>query len=1075
MSLDALASLVDQAHATLSSCIQTAALLLREPNFSWKQDYGEEPYGLSSLVLDVVFLRIVAVRSLCRAGLGSEEAIADVLLTSIIPILLECENITITENYEALDWKKTCGQLFNLKCPKTPPQYALHFLDNLARQRDQLWIKERTSRNPKILGFNKGWPRGLPIQSLFPSRKWTAAAVSDADAAPFTAARVKDVVFCDPGTVLATVLHDNTTRLFVDNLLFAIYSYIGDKDQTGCDERLLEVWNHYSSPVWTNTNHIAVFKMLFFMWAKGNQLAQTAKVIGPPVYMTLDYDSLSQEGAGPVEWDPRPNRYINTSGHTESTVQQTDSGNCSLLQYRFQTNEKTSITDRPQPWKDYMITDIRTLWKPAADIRKLPYLTQEAMALSALLYLDSLCTGSPRLLSKPFPQTAAPFRYPALYLDYEFLSELTPSRDTANSAIKVLRQLVRRVPPVLIHEVASSLLKTLLQLPYKSPKHPDLIHTTMHTIALLPLTDRPELGVDLGLKVIETLPDASAWYRQVVTLSLLRQLIPESAERFVRDFAAYISIGLENQQATRKAQIAAATGTDDVTEADKLSAVSTTPATAVVKITTIKLFSRLLTNNNFAPFKLSLDILHSLFTASDHIDVRRKVVDSILVLLKKSREMQDEACNEIYATFKSFSMVAARPSERDVVSEDTWLKAEAGGPLPEVNSHRPLLELFIKKATDLVPRKHRADYCCNVILPLIDESNKQHSRWMRIYLGRLELTPDEASVKNFGPFGDYTLRSVFEKWLTYLPSSFLPRYRASVLSYVDCLKLENINSKLDRQDKNWRETSEGKHWSHYFEYRSQDHTMDFEELIARIIDPNLDGAIITREQLVDEYCAWIAIIIRNPFEFKGTNDNCRSSVSLGPFRSFAYLPMHYTQPLHPESIRHGKYLEPILPLFKRIVADVESLRNEDWLGDPNRSPVILPSILHLQCPLLPYPHLHNSDSQRYEKFAKGIDTLVKKFAESASCVSDFPFLIKSMSYVQEKDKVPCAVAIGGVADEDHIPPAGYLRLQLARTLIDQAEREDRANSSELRKLIKRWKGSPNEWLRSAAWEVDPTR
>jgi hypothetical protein len=46
----------------------------------------------------------------------------------------------------------------------------------------------------------------------------------------------------------------------------------------------------------------------------------------------------------------------------------------------------------------------------------------------------------------------------------------------------------------------------------------------MAIIKLLPLSDNPELGVDIGLDVIKKLPDVSAWYRQVVSLRLARQV-----------------------------------------------------------------------------------------------------------------------------------------------------------------------------------------------------------------------------------------------------------------------------------------------------------------------------------------------------------------------------------------------------------------------------------------------------------------------------------------------------------------------------------------------------------------------
>lgn len=487
-------------------------------------------------------------------------------------------------------------------------------------------------------------------------------------------------------------------------------------------------------------------------------------------------------------------------------MQPVKSGSYALLQYRFHTTVETRRSTtwtivRPDQWRDSTTSDIRTLWELEADIQKLSLVTQEATALSAFLYQDSLCIDSPCLLSKPFSETSPRVRSPAMYLEYEFLSKLSSSSHTANSAVKILRKLVRRVPAVLVHKLASSLLNTLVKLPGASPKYSDLTRITIHTIVLLPLTDKPELGVGQGLKVIKTVPDASSWYRKVISLRLLRRLVPGSAERLVRNFANFLSDRLEKQNIMRKASAAIETHTNGGSEVNKPSAESTTPATTIVKISTIRLFAQLLMNNNFAPLQLSPVILHTLFTAGRHIDVRSTVVESMLTLLEKSSEMEDKVGNEVYATFKTFAMAAACPSERDVVSEDAWLIAESGGPLLEINSDKPLLNSFIRDASDLLPERHHADYCSNVVLPLLDESTKQHNRWIRIFLGRLELMSDEASVTDFGPFAANAIRIIESSWFRYLPSAYLIRHRSMAVSYIDCLKLEKISSKLDRPRK----------------------------------------------------------------------------------------------------------------------------------------------------------------------------------------------------------------------------------------------------------------------------------
>lgn len=220
-------------------------------------------------------------------------------------------------------------------------------------------------------------------------------------------------------------------------------------------------------------------------------------------------------------------------------------------------------------------------------------------------------------------------------------------------------------------------------------------------------------------------------------------------------------------------------------------------SSSFVKITTIKLLAYLLAKSNFVSLIISLDILRTLFAASRHIAMRRTVVDGVLTRLRKNSDMEKSAGDEIYVAFKSFSLAAANPSERNTISEEVWLSAEAGGPLPEVNSDRLLLDLCIKDAKGTLPKRFYPDYVRRVVLSLLDESTKHHSRWMRIFLGRVALTPDEVSVTDFGPFGDTAVDLVLKEWTSYLPPEYLIHHRAWALSYLDCRTLEDINDKMD--------------------------------------------------------------------------------------------------------------------------------------------------------------------------------------------------------------------------------------------------------------------------------------
>jgi hypothetical protein len=115
------------------------------------------------------------------------------------------------------------------------------------------------------------------------------------------------------------------------------------------------------------------------------------------------------------------------------------------------------------------------------------------------------------------------------------------------------------------------------------------------------------------------------------------------------------------------------------------------------------------------------------------------------------------------------------------------MQGEGGGKLPSVSSvaDRPVLDLFVKTACDKLPRQHRARYVQNILLPLVDESARQHNRWMKSFLGRFQIT-DTVLLDDidFGPFNLQILNEISKVWAEYLPDSFLHRHRSYALSYV---------------------------------------------------------------------------------------------------------------------------------------------------------------------------------------------------------------------------------------------------------------------------------------------------
>jgi hypothetical protein len=305
-------------------------------------------------VQDVVPLRIVAIKKFCRLGVGTADDLANILLNSLTPILLEYERMANEQVQGALQ------TVWSLSYSHPPQEYELRFLDDLARQRDQLWMKERIMEDPAVAALNQGWPRGLPVQFLYPSMEWATAAVANAESAPFMAARVKDVVFCDVDVVLTKVQQSDTAAIgpFCDSLPFAMRAYIGGKHQVDREARLLKIWEHYSSPKWTSTSHIQKFKTWLMDFAKLCKFTHAVAVLDPLEYATLHYENFFATGPGPMEWDPRPRGSKYPEEHAQSSsTHSTDDSSYTLLQCQFHTAivswvSRGAAFQRPSPWQN---------------------------------------------------------------------------------------------------------------------------------------------------------------------------------------------------------------------------------------------------------------------------------------------------------------------------------------------------------------------------------------------------------------------------------------------------------------------------------------------------------------------------------------------------------------------------------------------------------------------------------------------------------------------------------------------------------------------------------------------------
>ncbi|PGH28138.1 hypothetical protein AJ80_00028 [Polytolypa hystricis UAMH7299] len=1041
-SISSLSALVQNANSLVSYHIETALLCLREPG-SQHRGY----FGFRIFLEQILSARISGVKQYHKLGLVSQADLVKVLLDPFILLLLEYEAIGIAEENRELSWDKVDGPCYDLSHPNSPDAQVLRLLDNYAKRRDELWQDERRKREPAVTTLNKGWPIGLPVQHLLPSEEWAKAAVADEANAPFVSSRIKDIVFASRDVLLSEVPSEkHAIARFVDRMNFAVETYVYRYGAKKAEAELWKVCSHHFPDSASVSDDLEALRLFFVDFSQDHHMPKVTHRLDPVTQLSMPWaEADSSITSGPLEWDPRPNaeRDIDKPQHA------------TLLQSRLSAMwfEHNMFAPFFQPGLSSLDGDTERLDLWMVDTEGQPQENREALALSSALFLDTLTTQPTSLLSKPFPEGTYHPRYPGMYLDYEFLSAASKKGRFSSRALYKLRKYVRLMPPTLLRDLAQSLFRTLGELPTTSPKYAEVTEATFELISILSLSDCPQIAVELGLSVVEQMPDASAWHRRVISPRLGKLLCFEDAENMMKQFATIVLRSLQESKdrtaAPQPADKETASGPDQ-------------PTKAIVKITTIKLLAQLLGDVNFVSVRTALDLLHSLFQASHHIDVRAVVIASLLNIFQRSSILGNDVGQKVYATLTSISEIAAGPNERFHISEDSWLEAEQGGELPVVGRERPLLDLFIKDAKKLVPQKFHESYVSDVVLPLLDKSAGLHSRWMRIFLSRVELSAEEAEVVEFGPFANDAVNNVLTQWNPYLPKDYLIRHRKLAFTYRDCCKLQGIDQKLKDKNKQWKATDAGQHWQSWFKYHQNFRVFDsLKQDFKGDRKPHSAGCI-SDQDVVDEYCQRAAIVFRDPISFQGES----VQVTLEPAKS-AFAGLVGPSTASRSSAARTRYRS----IVEKMVGDIEAIRTPEWSANPERSPPVLLRRVLVQSYVLPFPQLQPV-WDRGDKFIARVTELLEECAQSPSANRDFEYLEAIVPHVLHGDIITCALGVGNGPVEEHNSLAGCLKVQFASCLLKRLYSVDAKKNQRVKELAKKWKTSPNEYVRNVAWGMD---
>ncbi|KAL1953598.1 hypothetical protein VTO42DRAFT_2545 [Malbranchea cinnamomea] len=1058
-----LSDLVQEANEVLQFHLQTSLLAIREPSF-FKSHWRLLPL---SLLRSVIELRFNGIKRYRQLGAQTETELATILIDTTLPLVLEYERIGISEGYENLGWNTLFGPLHLLFCEGTSCylspsfRFSLEFLDRLARDRDEMWAQERTKRNPLAASLGGGFPKGLPIQYLFPSEKLAVAAAVHPASAPYFTSRLQDILFCDPKLVTEEVTGDtDVIGPFVDDLRYAISVYVAHLSSEERTKRLLRVWDHYTKVIPPTAGHVEDLRGLLLDIQDDKNVKGVLQELQPTPLLPSSFPAF--EG-NPVEWDPWPQSDQMNRDFTEASNQ---SNKLTILRCRFKINQHGYDNNPfaqpfcpPEQWTEPPKLNKVDIWRPDVDVRNLPLPDRDRLIMCAILFLDSFAGTNRRLFSTVFPPGSSEPRYPALYLDYDFLSSVwseiphtvaprgsrvpsmySSSRSSPSDiAVDLLKKLKDTIPPGALYQLASGLLQSLINLPALSPKYPALTQATFETLALLGRSDRPQLAVELGLKVLETMPDASSWHRHVMSSGVANRLDYDSAQTMMKDFGKVLLRSLEQRQSNTSTIKA-----DDGGIAKP------------VKVTTLKMLPQLIRETPSASIGTILEVLSSLIPKSRHIDVRYEILDTLFSLFQLYGEVGTQiASAEIYKTIALFVLEVTGPSERVIVSEAEWKKSEEGGPLPQVHADRPLQQLLFE-SIDRLPLQTREGYAREVILRILDESAKQHNRWMRILLTRFELSADQLYLMDFGPFWYESVDFALRKCCAYLPKDYLARHRKWALQYQSYGILQHINEKLIAQNPEWDELDPARqHWLRFLDaHRGVNLLSSIHGLFEKYAGSKVADGIEPRD-LEEEYFARMQILLREPADMR----------SQPPRMYISHFDSYFSR------LASGKN-KKARPLLERIVRDTESLRTPTWSNDPSRMPQIIPPRMQLQAALLQLPDGQKDleNAERFTTFLGDLIPLLEECAQSPSCLTDFGYLEQKVLTIPQSASIPCALAIAERVASLHNTLHGCLGVQLALKLLEKNNKALMQGNKNVRALLDSWKKSPVEWVRRIAWE-----
>lgn len=321
-------------------------------------------------------------------------------------------------------------------------------------------------------------------------------------------------------------------------------------------------------------------------------------------------------------------------------------------------------------------------------------------------------------------------------------------------------------------------------------------------------SNMPALASPLILKTILERPDASSWHRILLSVGFLKRLRAEEAHVLLLDLAKGIGEKLEEQSYVRVGE----------SEPPKHA-----PSKPAVKVTTVKYLAQLLNNAEFISDNAAVGVLIELFKAAQHRDIRLAALESLLSLLDGMctgtlEELQgNPMVRNIMTALETVVPVAGSINERRPLRTEDWTEAETTGILPDLSdveqgSLPPLMEAVVNASESRSGlRILETEFVQHIILPVLEQSQQEHTRWVDMFLAKHHATSLRTDVPET-PVVPELWSTVLCNFYSSVPKKYLEAFnKYSIHRIAPTPAIKKFSASL-RADTELRRNPEVQHW-----------------------------------------------------------------------------------------------------------------------------------------------------------------------------------------------------------------------------------------------------------------------